>query len=68
MYWSCFIVFTNKIVNLFQSQAKFCLERAQEALDWLSAVTDKPLDYKEGQLKDQNDFCDLLRDGVLLCE
>jgi hypothetical protein len=53
----------------FQSQAKFCLERAQEALDWLSAVTEHDLTYEEGgQLKDQAEFANLLKDGVLLCE
>ncbi len=62
----------NEIKNvsfLFQSQAKFCLERAQEALDWLSAVTEHDLTYEEGgQLKDQAEFANLLKDGVLLCE
>lgn len=51
-----------------KSQAKFCLERAQEALDWLSAVTEKTLEYEEGQLKDQGEFANLLKDGILLCE
>ena len=53
---------------LFQSQAKFCLERAQEGLDWLSAVTERTLEYEEGQLKDQGEFANLLKDGILLCE
>jgi hypothetical protein len=44
------------------------LERAQEALDWLSAVLEKNLDYEEGSLKDQNEFANILKDGILLCE
>lgn len=51
-----------------KSQAKFTLERAQEALDWLSAVLEKNLDYEEGSLKDQNEFANILKDGILLCE
>lgn len=47
-----------------KSQAKFCLDRAQEALEWVAAVTEKDF----AQVKDQNDFAELLRDGVLLCE
>jgi hypothetical protein len=38
-------------------------------LDWLSAVTEHDLTYEEGgQLKDQAEFANLLKDGVLLCE
>jgi len=44
------------------------LERAQEALDWLSAVIEKNLGYEEGSLKDQNEFANILKDGILLCE
>jgi len=44
------------------------MERAQETLDWLSAVTERDLGLKDGQLRDQNEFADLLRDGALLCE
>lgn len=51
-----------------KAQAKFCLERAQEGLDWLSAVTEHPISYAEGQLKDQNEFAEILKDGILLCE
>ena len=54
----------------FQSAAKFSLERAQECLDWIEAVTAKPIEYPEGgsEIRDQNDFGAILKNGHLLCE
>ncbi len=53
-----------------QSQAKFSIEMAQQALSWIEAVLGKQLDLPDGVdgLKDQADFGAALRDGSVLCE
>lgn len=52
-----------------KSAAKFSVERAQECLDWIEAVTEKKIDYSEGSaLRDQQDFGNILKNGALLCE
>lgn len=52
-----------------KSAAKFSVERAQECLDWIEAVTEKKIDYPEGSaLRDQADFGIILKNGALLCE
>jgi len=53
-----------------KSAAKFSLERAQECIDWIEAVTAKPIEYPEGgsEIRDQNDFGAILKNGHLLCE
>ena len=53
-----------------QSQAKFSLERAREALDWVERVLDEPLDFPspEEGLRDQHDFGAVLKDGTVLCK
>jgi len=53
-----------------KSQAKFSLERAREAVDWLERVIDEPLDFAnpEEGLQDQQEFGTLLKDGILLCK
>lgn len=51
-----------------KSAAKFCLERAQECLDWIEAVVEKSIEYPEGTLRDQKDFGNILNNGHLLCE
>lgn len=53
-----------------KSQAKFSMERAREALDWVEAVLRRQLNYpspSEG-LRDQLDFAHVLKDGIILCE
>jgi len=53
-----------------KSQAKFSLERAREALDWVEAVLEcqLPLPKPDEGLRDQLDFSHILRDGIVLCE
>jgi len=52
-----------------KSAAKFSIERAQESLDWMEAVTEKSIEYPEGSaIRDQNDFGVVLKNGHLLCE
>ncbi|KAK4003242.1 myophilin [Daphnia magna] len=53
-----------------KSQAKFSLERAREALDWVEAVLDRQLNYPQPAegLRDQLDFAHVLKDGITLCE
>jgi len=52
-----------------KSAAKFSLERAQECLDWIEAVTERKIDYPEGEgVRDQNDFGAVLKNGQILCE
>jgi len=52
-----------------KSAAKFSLERAQECLDWIEAVTERKIDYPEGEgVRDQNDFGAVLKNGQMLCE
>lgn len=52
-----------------KSAAKFSMERAQECLDWIEAVTEKKIEYAEGsQVTDQQEFGTILKDGTLLCE
>jgi len=53
-----------------KAQAKFSIERAREALDWVEAVLERALPYPspdEG-LRDQLDFAHVLKDGIALCE
>lgn len=58
------------VVCRLQSQAKFSLERAREALDWVEAVLEcqLPLPKPDEGLRDQLDFSHILRDGIVLCE
>ena len=56
-------------IFVFQSAAKFSMERAQESLDWIEAVVEKKIEYVEGSaLQDQQEFGTILKDGSLLCE
>ena len=78
----CFSLFSSQIVTIFfkvlfafpflikQSQAKFSMERAREALDWVEAVLDRQLNYPQPAegLRDQLDFAHALKDGITLCE
>ena len=48
-----------------QSQAKFDLERAQMALDWLEEMVGQKLD---GPIKDSIEFGAILKDGSILCQ
>ncbi|XP_076053765.1 transgelin-3-like isoform X2 [Oratosquilla oratoria] len=51
-----------------KSQAKFDLQRAQEAVDWVEAVTEQRLEFPtEEGLRDQLDFAHALKDGQALC-
>ena len=47
----------------FQSQAKFSPERAKQCVTWVEEVTGSKL----GEMKDQIDFGELLKDGSVLC-
>ena len=47
----------------FQSQAKFSPERAKQCVTWIEEVTGSKL----GEMKDQIDFGELLKDGSVLC-
>ena len=54
---------------LFQSQAKFDLERAQTALDWVEQMIEEKLDYPGGGgVKDSLEFGAILKDGSVLCK
>ena len=54
---------------LFQSQAKFDLERAQTALDWVEQMIEEKLDYPSGGgVKDSLEFGAILKDGSVLCK
>ena len=46
----------------FQSQAKFSPERAKQCVTWIEEVTGSKL----GEMKDQIDFGELLKDGSVL--
>ena len=46
-----------------QAQAKFSPERAKECMTWIEEVTGQKL----GDIKDQIDFAEHLKDGVQLC-
>ena len=59
-----------RLPSCSQSQAKFSLDRAREAVDWVERVLDEPLDYPspdEG-LRDQHDFGSVLKNGTILCK
>ena len=47
----------------FQSQAKFSPERAKTCITWIEEVTGSKL----GDMKDQIDFAEHLKDGSVLC-
>ncbi|CAG7820253.1 unnamed protein product [Allacma fusca] len=53
-----------------KSQAKFNLERAQEALKWVEEVIEQKLEIPNSDegIRNQADFATALRDGVALCE
>ena len=54
----------NTIDNeLFQAQAKFSPERAKACVTWIEEVTGSKL----GEIKDQIDFAEHLKDGSVLC-
>merc|ERR1712113_1064767 len=46
-----------------KAQAKFSPERAKECMTWIEEVTGQKL----GDIKDQIDFAEHLKDGVMLC-
>merc|ERR1712158_274711 len=46
-----------------KAQAKFSPERAKECMTWIEEVTGQKL----GDIKDQIDFAEHLKDGVQLC-
>jgi len=51
-----------------KAQAKFDLERAQTALDWVSQLSEKEIELKDGKLNDSDEFGAILKNGHLLCE
>jgi len=53
-----------------KAQAKFSLERAEEAMSWMEAVLGRSLTVEASNdgLRDQLDFAAVLKDGVVLCE
>ena len=52
-----------------KAQAKFDIERAQMALDWVEQMTGQKLKYPEGSaIRDSLDFSNILKDGTLLCQ
>ena len=54
---------------MFQSQAKFDLERAQTALEWVEEMVGQKLNYQGGDgIKDSIEFGALLKDGSILCQ
>lgn len=56
-------------IYFIQAEAKFDLDLAKQALDWIQAVTGVDLLAKtrDGSVKDHVDFADCLKDGVALC-
>merc|ERR1712026_501 len=46
-----------------KAQAKFSPERAKECMTWIEEVTGQKL----GDIKDQIDFAEHVKDGVMLC-
>jgi len=52
-----------------KAEAKFDLELAKQALDWIQAVTgvDMLSKTRDNQVADHIDFADCLKDGVALC-
>ncbi|XP_064477344.1 calponin-1-like [Ornithodoros turicata] len=52
-----------------KAQAKFDMNRAIEALEWIKAVTKMPLEPQNPAkgYQDQLDFADVLKDGITLC-
>ncbi len=67
MNYSVLIVF----FPFLQSQAKFSMEMAQQALTWIEAVLGQELEHLpngvEG-LSDQSEFGAALKDGSVLCQ
>ena len=55
-------------VFLLQAQAKFDVERAQTALDWVGQLSGKDIELKDGKLNDSDEFGAILKNGHLLCE
>ena len=55
-------------VLLLQAQAKFDVERAQTALDWVGQLSGKDIELKDGKLNDSDEFGAILKNGHLLCE
>jgi len=51
-----------------KAQAKFDVERAQTALDWVGQLSGKDIELKDGKLNDSDEFGAILKNGHLLCE
>ncbi|XP_023319517.1 calponin-3 isoform X2 [Eurytemora carolleeae] len=50
-----------------KSQAKFSVERARECMIWVQEILGKKLG-EDGDMKDQTQFANILKDGSVLCE
>jgi hypothetical protein len=55
------------IATLFQNQARFSIEEAQEVLQWVSETTGIPLAREAHQFETDDQVSDALKDGVILC-
>ena len=54
--------------SLFQTRAKFDLERTKEALQWVEAITGEQLEPSSEEIKDQLSVKQALKSGVALCQ
>lgn len=51
-----------------KSQAKFSLDRAQQAMQWVTEVTQRDMEIPAEKITDQLEFAQNLKDGSVLCE
>ena len=52
---------------MFQSQAKFSVERARECMGWVEDVLGEKMQPEAAEIKDQIEFAAILKDGSVLC-
>ncbi|RWS12823.1 calponin-1-like protein [Dinothrombium tinctorium] len=56
--------------NRLNAQAKFDIELAMQAINWLQSVTQIKIEppFPEKGFQDQKDFGEALKDGIALCQ
>nr|AGN29586.1 calponin-3 [Acartia pacifica]AGN29587.1 calponin-3 [Acartia pacifica] len=51
-----------------KSQSKFNMDRARECMMWVEEVLGKKMEPESSEMKDQYEFANILKNGVILCE
>ena len=55
------------LMQKLQNQARFCIEEAQEVLQWIQDVTKIQFDKDPRDFQSADEVSESLKDGVILC-